>query len=129
MRYLSGGEDPADLLVFSVEHSYEKYLVTTPTGEYVAIGGIGSAPGDLVGVPWLISTALVHKCRKDVLRLCRKAVGMWERNHATLRNAMNPGNTSARRLIKHLGFLELPPTLNQNGALSLPFIRPSLCVT
>jgi hypothetical protein len=127
MKHLSGGADPADLLVFSVEHSYEKYLVTTPAGEYVAIGGIGHMRGDLIGVPWLISTSLVHKYRKNVLRLCRKAIGMWERNHSTLRNAMNPGNTSARLLIKHLGFLELPPTHNEHGALTLPFIRPSPC--
>lgn len=129
MRHLSGGQDPGALLAFSVEHSYEKYLVTTPSGEYVALSGIGHMPGDLIGVPWLICTPLVDKYPKDILRLCRKAIGVWEKNHATLRNAMNPGNTSARLLIKHLGFLELPPIVNQHGATALPFIRPSPCVT
>lgn len=90
-------------------------------GESIAVFGVcpGDEPG--VGVPWMIGTNALDKCRRELMADARSCVAVWHRFYPTLANVVDARNAKSIRWLKRLGFtLHSPEPMGVEG---LPFHR------
>jgi len=116
------GLTPEQALAASIASSSEALAVRDTAGRYVFIAGLVDAPQGF-GVPWMLSTDLIHPNRLAVYKLCRDLVTRWSTLYPLLANAIDPANSVARKLVKQLGFKEVESVTNSLGTTTFLAIR------
>ena len=90
-------------------------------GKVVAIFGVCGTKGE-VGVPWMLGTDDIKRCRKSLLRGCREVVDGYAKDFPYLTNACWSKNVVHIDWIKWLGFTFEGSDL-RNGETFLHFHR------
>jgi hypothetical protein len=117
------GRGPADALTESLRLSTWARVALTPSGRPIAAWGLVllSALGG-VGRPWMLSTALVERSRRDFLRESRRQVVEMHQLCPVLRGVTDARYHGAVRWLGWLGFSFGAP-IEIGGAPFLPFER------
>jgi len=117
------GAGPEEALLESLRLSTWARVAVTPSGSPIAAWGLVllSALGG-VGRPWMLSTALVKRYRKDFLRESRRQLVDLHQLCPVLRGVTDARYRGAVRWLGWLGFSFGPP-VEIGGAPFLPFER------
>ena len=91
-------------------------------GKVIAIFGVCGTLGHEVGVPWMLGTDDIQRCRKSLLRGCRAVVDGYANAFPYLTNACWSKNVVHINWIKWLGFTFEGSDL-RNGETFLHFHR------
>lgn len=119
----SSGSSPLSALVTGVSLSSSVHTIEWD-GRVVAIFGVCGTPGHEVGVPWMLGTDDIQRCRKSLLRGCRAVVDGYTKDFPYLTNACWSKNVVHIDWIKWLGFTFEGSDL-RNGETFLHFHRRS----
>lgn len=117
------GHSPESGLLDSFRRSLWSRVAVTPSGRPIAAWGLGliSALGG-IGGPWMLSTRLIERHRKDFLRESRRQVAEMHALCPILRGLVDARYAGAVRWMGWLGFT-FGPAKMIGGAPFLPFER------
>lgn len=113
---------PLSTLITSVGLSKDVQVIEW-SGYVVAIFGVVDA-GKGVGVPWMLGTDDIQRCRKSLLRGCREVVDGYSKDFPYLTNAVWSKNVVHINWIRWLGFTFEGSDI-RNGETFLHFHRRS----